>query len=279
MAQGAILGKAVIEGTIVCRSGLRIGANADVMEIGGVDMPVVRDPVTEEPYLPGSSVRGKLRSLMERRRYTELLQSSPSLAAHFFNRNIAPRGAPPVRHHECSRDDCLPCRIFGVSRGGPEQSNAQESADRVLDNRPGRLLVRDCWLLNRDELSVVASGLFTEIKYENSLDRITSAASPRQVERVPRGAKFSFKAVYTADSLEEARADLNEIMACLRLLEDDYLGGCGSRGCGEIAFEGLTLKWRTRGFYEGTEDETAKPIDLALAQAEIDSVIAEALGG
>ncbi|MBC7106159.1 MAG: type III-A CRISPR-associated RAMP protein Csm3, partial [Firmicutes bacterium] len=235
MKGGLIRGKVVLTGVVRCETGLHVGAGSEALEIGGVDLYVVRDPVTREPYIPGSSTRGKLRTLMEKRRYTALVSEGREEGVEFFKRRISARGAPPVRHHECEDAECLPCRIFGTSR--------DEEAE-IGQNRPGRLMVRDGYLRNRDLLADMPTGLYTEIKYENALDRITSSASPRQIERVPRGAEFGPEMVYTVQDEAEAVEDLEELLTCLRLLEDDYLGGCGSRGYGQVSLRDLRLKWR-----------------------------------
>ncbi|WP_297499767.1 type III-A CRISPR-associated RAMP protein Csm3, partial [Thermococcus sp.] len=58
-------GKVVIRGRIKALTGLHIGSQRDVSEIGGIDNPVIKDPHTGLPYIPGSSLKGKLRSLFE----------------------------------------------------------------------------------------------------------------------------------------------------------------------------------------------------------------------
>ena len=180
---------------------------------------------------------------------------------------MAASGRPDVRHHECEEDKCVPCRVFGTSQGAG-----------VTKNRPGRLVVRDCRLLNPEQLREAGTGFYTEIKQENALDRVTAAASPRQVERVPRGAKFGLKLVYTVDNDEEALTDLDEIISALRLLEDDYLGGCGSRGYGEIQVKEIIAKRRPLGWYLNPEKEKEVVIDLALASTTENQKLKELLG-
>ncbi len=271
MPPGAIKGRVVLTATLVCKTGLHIGAGGEAQEIGGLDMPVVRDPLTREPYVPGSSQRGKLRSLMERRQLTRLAEAGEPVG-NFFNKNLASRGNPDVRHHECERSDCIPCRVFGTSR---------DLTAGVQNNRPGRLLVRDAPLLSdsRDLLADMPTGQYTEIKYENTLDRITSAAQPRQVERVPRGAQFAIEMVYTVEDEQQAREDLQELLICLRLLQDDYLGGGGARGYGQVEFKDLKLRWRPNGYYEGTAEEKTVPVDLEEARPAWDQLLDQLFGG
>ena len=54
-----------LEGTITLKTGLHIGAGDTEMRIGGTDNPVVKNPLDNRPYIPGSSLKGKIRSLLE----------------------------------------------------------------------------------------------------------------------------------------------------------------------------------------------------------------------
>jgi len=227
-----LLGKVVISGKIYCETGLHIGAARESLEIGGLDAPVIRDPVSREPYIPGSSLKGKMRSLLEKK------EKKP------FNRY----GGQQVWRHECADPKCSVCRLFG-SAGGREG-----------ENLPARLMVRDCYLTeeSRENLGKIETGLqFTEWKFENSLDRITAASNPRQIERVPRGAEFLFEIIYNVEisDKEEVKEDLNNIMDLLSLLQDDYLGGHGSRGYGKVRFEVDIFEGRKIDFYTAGEKE------------------------
>ncbi|MBN1997825.1 type III-A CRISPR-associated RAMP protein Csm3 [candidate division KSB1 bacterium] len=207
-----ILGKVIFQGTIQSLTGLHIGSEGGKLEIGGLDSPVVRDPLTRQPYIPGSSLRGKLRSLFERTEQKE------------FNR---PSGQGIYRH-ECADSKCIVCRVFG-SAGGKDDNNI-----------PARLTVADLKLTEQSvkKLAEIDTGLqYTELKFENSLDRITAAANPRQIERVPAGVEFCFQLFYTVETLnqDEIEQDLKNIVTLLNLLQDDYLGGHGSRGYGRIS--------------------------------------------
>jgi CRISPR-associated protein Csm3 len=219
-------GKVVMTGLMTCVTGLHIGASKDNLDIGGLDAPVLRDPVTREPYVPGSSLKGKLRSLFERRQ------------GMLYNRH----SGQGVYRHECVDPTCPVCRLFGAAGG------------RDGDNIPARLMVRDSLLTaeSRELLSAIDTGLqYTEWKFENALDRITAAANPRQLERVPAGARFTLELVYNVEALQETetRADLGHLLETLSLLEDDYLGGHGSRGYGKIAFDLAEMSGRTVAFY------------------------------
>ena len=221
-----LLGKVIIKGKIYCETGLHIGAARESLEIGGLDAPVIRDPVSREPYIPGSSLKGKMRSLLEKR------ERKP------FNKY----GGQNVWRHECADLECSVCRLFG-SAGGKEG-----------ENLPARLIVRDCYLTEESirKLEKIETGLqFTEWKFENSLDRITAASNPRQIERVPKGSEFLFEIVYNVETKneKEVREDLSNILNMLNLLQDDYLGGHGSRGYGKVRFEIEIFESRKIDFY------------------------------
>jgi CRISPR-associated protein Csm3 len=221
-----ILGKIILSGTLTCRTGLHIGGSDTELSIGGIDKTVVRDPLTQQPYIPGSSLKGKLRCLLER------VTDKP------FNR----QGGTEIYRHECTDPDCEVCRLFGATRG----------QDAKASNLPSRLLVRDAFLTPRsvEELDRLETGLpFTEWKSENGLDRITCAANPRQMERVPAGAVFGFDLVYTAEEPSHLEDDLARVMMLLRLLEDDALGGGGSRGNGSVGIRLDRCRVRPRSFY------------------------------
>lgn len=220
-----------LRGTLRCVTGLRIGGSSDVIEIGGLDNPIIRHPLTNLPYVPGSSLKGKMRSLMELR--LGKIDPRPEVDGR-RNRNYG-----EVHHpggYGCEGDDCPICRIFG--------SNAGEGAIG-----PGRLIVRDAYLNDKWEEKVtdrLAEGEpITEIKHENTINRITAMANPRSMERVPAGVEFAFEIGYrvfdTGDGGATDRGLFKHVVEGLRLLSADTLGGSGSRGYGKVAFERLTL--------------------------------------
>lgn len=233
---GEFYGKIILAGTMKVLTGMHIGANSEGMDIGGIDSPVVRDPITRYPYIPGSSLKGKLRSLFER---SQLAQNKLQQG---FNRN----GGRGIKRHECSDSNCEVCRLFGAT--GLKQEDA---------NQPARLTVRDCKLTDdsADRLKQVETGLYmTEWKFENGLDRITAAANPRQLERIPAGAEFGFEFAYTVSDKKQIREDIKNLFMFVRILEDDYLGGHGSRGYGQINFKLSDISIKTRAVYAGEED-------------------------
>ncbi|BCB96602.1 type III-A CRISPR-associated RAMP protein Csm3 [Dissulfurispira thermophila] len=218
-----ILGKVQINGKIKCLTGLHIGASKENMEIGAIDSPVVRDPVTRQPYIPGSSLKGKMRSLLERALSVEL-----GIAGTTKRRNIGTRNNEIWIHVCDSAEDALQCpicRIFGSTghNGGK--------------NFPARLAVRDAYLTGDsvEKLSDIDTGLqYTEWKFENAIDRVTSAANPRQLERVPRGAEFDFELIYNVEDLHTVEEDLKNLALAIDLITLDSLGGHGSRGYGKV---------------------------------------------
>ena len=228
-----LLSKVVVKGKIRCITGLRIGGPRVGLEIGGLDNPVVRDPVTNQPYIPGSSLKGKLRSLLEKSLGLDLA--------------IVVRGPPKIRIHVCSdekkAEKCAVCRIFGVP------------AEKAV--MPTKIIVRDATLTENSikRLEAAETDLpFTEVKWENVLDRITSAASPRQTERVPAGAEFDFEIVYNIyDDMDKDY--LRYVFEAMKLLEDDYLGSSGTRGYGKVVFKDVKVVERTIEYYKGKEQE------------------------
>ncbi|MEI7988528.1 MAG: type III-A CRISPR-associated RAMP protein Csm3 [Chloroflexota bacterium] len=209
-------GRIIIKAIIEAKTGLHIGGSGGGLEIGGIDKAVIRDPLTNYPYIPGSSLRGKMRSQLEK--YLGLPQ----------NNRIG-----RVNIHTCktaaeydAKGGCPVCHIFGV----PGEVEASGST---------LLLVRDAILTEEsaEKLDKAHTDFsYTELKTEVAIDRVTSAASPRNLERVPAGAKFGpvelvFN-IYGAADVERFKY----ILDGLQLVEDDYLGGSGSRGSGKVQF-------------------------------------------
>jgi CRISPR-associated protein Csm3 len=206
----------ILRGTLRCVTGLRIGGAAEMIEIGGLDNPIIKHPITGMPYVPGSSLKGKMRSLLEFR--LNKVDSSGEV-------------------HACTEVDCPICRIFGTSAGESKVG-------------PSRLIVRDAYLTGEWESEIQerieAGEPITEIKYENTINRINARANPRQMERVPAGVEFAFEIGYrvftdNSDGGEKDRKFFKHVIEGLQLVAADTLGGSGSRGYGKVAFEGLTL--------------------------------------
>ena len=205
-----------VTGKLLAKTGLRIGAERGVVEIGGMDNPVVRNPLTDEPYIPGSSLKGKMRSLMEWALGLVDQENDQNKSAH-----------------QCNEPDCKVCRVFG------------SAANRQVPERgPTRLLVRDAFLTkeSRDALLRMSEAkglLYTEEKQEVFIPRLGGDANPRTTERVPAGAEFEFELVYKVYDMGDG-GELDEryfkevVEKALELLELDALGGHTSRGYGKV---------------------------------------------
>lgn len=218
--------KIIINGTLRLLTGLHIGNSKDSVEIGSVDSPVVRRKDSNEPYIPGSSLKGKMRSLLE-------------LAK---GQGIDKNGETSFDYNSYKNDKSIPA-LFGSS--GDNGTSA-------------RILVRDAYL-TKDEIdeNKIISKLgwakklkdseftdlpYTEVKFENVIDRIKGTAKhPRQIERIPAGAEFDIQFVISiinekqGEDLDKKENDYIELIkAGIRLLEADYIGGSGTRGYGQV---------------------------------------------
>lgn len=192
-----LIKKIIVKTELEIITGLHIGNSSDNVEIGGVDNPIVRKTIDNVPYIPGSSIKGKIRSLLE--------------------------------------------QIAGSSKVGGN-SEINELFGFAKDNIPSKIIVRDAYLLDSSKKSLGDSEFtdmpYSEIKFENTIERITGKAeNPRQTERVPAGAIFNVEFVLNVfDSDEEGGKQLSLLKKGIKALENDYLGGSGSRGYGQVKF-------------------------------------------
>ena len=213
--------KLFISGRIITKTGLHIGGSSLGLSIGSTENTVVRNPITNEPYIPGSSIRGKMRSLLEK-----------------LEGEFTPMEGSEIKHGPLTdKPDHIICKVFGLPADQAQKSEAQP---------PSRLIVRDGNLINVSELENAQDTdmPFTEVKTEVVIDRITSAAMPRQLERVPAGAEFELNLVLNVWEGDDEAAMLALLFKGLILMQNDYLGGHGSRGSGQVkvAIEPLTEK-------------------------------------
>lgn len=217
----------IIQGKIVCKTGLHIGGSSDAIDIGGSDNVIIRDSVTGNPYIPGSSLKGKLRFLTE-------LNDKDSAQSVIDN-----KGKP------ADDPNCIASKLFGIS--------ADEKQTEL--KFPTRTIVRDSYpdseTLELWENESLISG--AELKYENNINRINSGATPRNIERVPKGSKFDFEIVFSV--YDGDGENISYLLDAMRLLEDNYLGGSGSRGFGQIKFENIKVIKRTTEYYKENLDE------------------------
>jgi CRISPR-associated protein Csm3 len=233
-------GRVFITFNIKAVTGLHIGGTESGIEIGGVDKTVIRDPLTNRPYIPGSSLKGKMRSLLEK--YKGLRQNQRIGQGYI---------------HSCDKPEeypnCEVCQVFGVP------------GERDFAT-PTRLVVRDVMMTDKSAQDLEVSGRtdlpYTEVKTEVSIDRVTSAANPRQMERVPAGTEFGpaelVYSLYDGDGCDVQKdiEHLRTLVEGLQLLEDDYLGGLGSRGSGKVKLENITVALRVGETYA----EEKKPL-------------------
>lgn len=263
------VGKWIVEADLNCETGLHIGAGKGSLEIGGADNPVVKDAFGR-PYVPGSSLRGRLRSLLE--------QSAGLNPAEMVF--LSKRRGQEVRIHQSDRPDDEICILFGRNPGRLEKLNGDSSESATAT--PARLTVYDAPLDADSITPQMRENLddeLTEVKSENAVDRITSQANPRTLERVPAGARFKIRLVL--DILCPEDKELAALVAeGLRMLEDDSLGGGGSRGNGRVRLGAIRCAWRGAAYYkEGSpESELLTGADSAsLLQLTRDASFADSL--
>ena len=188
--------------TMKVLTGLHIGGSDGFSAIGALDNPVIRDAWKGDPMIPGSSLKGKMRTLLARSR-TDAGTHLPNCADD----------APEIK------------RLFGT----PGNKKTNENP------RVARLQFSDAFLTNREQL--INRGGITEVKSENTITRSTSIANPRSMERIVRGAEFAITWYYTMDNAEELLEDMQLLAEGCKLLSMDYLGGSGTRGYGRVMFE------------------------------------------
>lgn len=214
-----------ITGQIELISGLHIGSGNTEIHIGGTDNPVIKNPITQQPYIPGSSIKGKMRSLLEwQLGVVGQTEGNPLSFKHIRKLD---------KHIQAKAKDLL--KLFG---GAPDSNNEQDLVEEI---GPTRLAFWDCsldaqWVEEMDKKNL----LLTETKMENTIDRIKGTAEhPRNTERVPATAKFDFNLTLRVHDKEDL---INTILVGLKLLELTGLGGSGSRGYGKIKFRELKLE-------------------------------------
>lgn len=245
-------GRVFLSFDIEAVTGLHIGGSETGIEIGGVDKTVIRDPLTNRPYIPGSSLKGKMRSLLEKYRGLPQNQRIGQGYIHSCGADDKDKDASRASYLRCDV-----CQVFGVP------------GERDFAT-PTRLVVRDLHLSDASAQRLEDTGRtdlpYTEVKTEVSIDRVTSAANPRQMERVPAGSVFSNRksngeesagadvivySIYQGDDCDAVRdvEHLETLFTGMQLLEDDYLGGLGSRGSGKVQFRDIRLSVRANDHY------------------------------
>jgi len=237
-----LIAKIFIKGKIQAETGLHIGGSKASLDIGGVDLNVIKTP-KGEPFIPGSSLKGKLRSMLARVEGSEAVNRS---------------GSDNKKANVADEDFNYLNQLFGCSG---------DDKDSMPKGEITRVVVRDAGLNIKafENLNFDLDDEFTTVKWENTIDRRKGTAEhPRQLERVPAGAQFDFEIVYdlyddstkpytfsdketahygsqTKTSRTIAEKHAWSLLVAMKLLQDDYLGGQGSRGYGKISFQGVTV--------------------------------------
>lgn len=214
----------LISGKVICKTGLHIGGAKEELEIGGTDSPVIIDLKTRTPVIPGSSLKGKMRALLELR-----------------DKKYSKDGSPHAHGEKCRDHDCKICTIFGSSED--------------VQRGPTRLIVRDAFMDVGPEI---------EIKAENVINRLTgkSEVGPRFLERVPAGSEFNLDMVYSIYN-DKDLSNLRTVFEAMSLLEDNYLGGSGSRGYGKVEYKDIQVLVKTKEDYiNGVEKKEAILIEI-----------------
>jgi CRISPR-associated protein Csm3 len=234
----------VIKATLKCITGLHIGGSKESFEIGGIDNPVIKTSISIQlpdreikegmPYIPGSSLKGKIRSLLEWKEglvEADIEKELKGRVRDFLDKENKNLSNVSI--------------IFGVRDSKIREATvAGPVRVKFADIYPTKETIEK-W---ENELG---PGLYTEVKTENAIDRITSSANPRRQERVPAGSEFEVEITYEKfDKQDEDR--LRIVFEGMKLLEDNYLGGGGSRGNGRVKFENIKILYKSKEFYQGT---------------------------
>lgn len=199
--------KIQITGVLETKTGMHIGGSSAFSAIGAVDSPVIKDVRNGKPMVLGSSLKGKIRTLLAKK-YNEAVVN-------------------PDNDAECIR------RVFGSAK-----------KDRNNKVHASKIIVSDMFLMNEDEIRNRGIESLTEVKFENSINRATAVANPRQIERAIKGLQFGIDMIYEVENGKEDEVidDIKLLAEGMKMLEYDYLGGSGSRGYGKVQFFGMTAK-------------------------------------
>jgi CRISPR-associated protein Csm3 len=195
----------IVAGTITLETGLHIGGSKSSLDIGGLDSPVIKTP-QGIPYIPGSSLKGKIRSLLG------IKEGSFDL----------------------KNDSDVLVKMFGSSEKGRETISRLIFRDAQLDEADFKKIFTDN--------DAVLDTAYTEAKYENKIDRKSGTTDKkgggiRQIERVPAGAKFNFEIVINVFDEDKNDKIEEKLKEGITLLENNYLGGSGSRGYGKVKID------------------------------------------
>ena len=218
-----------IKANLINTTGLHIGGSKESFEIGGLDNPVIKVmfPVDlsfieegwkieeDMPYIPGSSLKGKMRSLLE----------------WIKNRVAANNGEP------CGCGECAVCKIFGAHKNN---KTSEPVKLKVADAYPSKTTI--------EKWKTLGENIYTEVKTENVINRITSTATPRPIERVPAGSSFIVFITYEVFKDEDID-NFKNLFVAMNALQDNFLGGGGSRGNGRVIFNNIEIEFKSKAAY------------------------------
>lgn len=195
--------KIQITGILETKTGMHIGGSSAFSAIGAVDSPVIKDVRTNKPMVPGSSLKGKIRTLLAKKYNTQIVN--------------------PDNDNKCIT------RLFG---------SAKKTDGKVM---PSKVLISDMFMINEEDIRKRGVQSFTEVKFENSINRATAVANPRQIERAIKGLQFCIDIIYEVENGKEDEIvdDIKVLVDGFKMLEYDYLGGSGSRGYGKVTFSNM----------------------------------------
>lgn len=223
-----------LKGTLVLESNLHIGSGNLEMHIGGTDNPIIKHPHSQEPYIPGSSIKGKIRSLLELK---------TGVAALAYNNDNKSGGIADFKTYLKSNNEDVASilKIFGFSASDKSSSTDEELKARELG--PTRASFADSYL-NKEWKNQAIENLWPLAveKQETAIDRISGTAkhnSLRQTEMVPAGTKFDFRITFKIFHDSDNKL-LDLLKEGIELLQQDAIGGYGSRGYGRIRIDNFT---------------------------------------
>jgi CRISPR-associated protein Csm3 len=267
MSDFKFLGKYIIKADVTCVTGLHIGGTEEGFEIGGVENIVIKDPLTEYPYIPGSSLKGKIRGLLEwSYQHTDKIkikkdngkeeEIQPTCVQYMLEESKK-KGKTETKPCDCGK--CDVCIVFGFSADAKAGSQEFPTRLTVRDSFPKGLLDENGNRTKNEELlkednaisrweTLLGENIYTEVKMENVIDRITSEANPRQLERVPAGSVFEVEMIYDIYK-ESDKQKMKLVFEGINLLEDSALGGSGSRGSGKVKFNISGIEFRSTAYY------------------------------
>jgi len=219
--------------TLKLKTGLHIGTGEETER--GEPLPVMSSKRTGLPYIPGSSLKGKMRSLLE-------------LTYGRKETDPKDKGSP------CWCGKCQMCILFGSG-----------SSRNVFE--PTRLIFRDSFLTESSAALIDKTGL--EDKPGVRIDRVSGKAAGGALfpmKRVPEGAEFDFE--ISARLFETDKKDsLKTWLAMgLFLMEQDALGGGGTRGSGYVEFQNVKFDGKEfdQNWRESCKKEKDKLINIQI---------------